>query len=281
MESEDRYVEIDSLERGLLSENSSQNEEDEEVIYSASFEETEEKFVKYQTAQWVLYSLLLILAWGIGLFMLIYIPVRRYILRKDIRSRKLFITQNAIVYKSQVVRPVPFPCFGVLKKEKYVLLPSVADVVIEQALYDLPPEQMTITSKKGSLLVGDGYLQSLFGVYSIRIENVGVRRPPSDDVQIQGVSNPVAFRKAVLTRLANMRSEAFSRQVSAIDDVPNLRIGHSAAAWMSPSKSLRHDSFPHSGELILLQKLEEVGSSVKRVQTLIEEQHCRTSGPTD
>ncbi|KAF5956479.1 hypothetical protein HYC85_003704 [Camellia sinensis] len=266
MESKDRYVEIDSLERGLLSENRSQNEEDEEVIYSASFEETEEKFVKYQTAQWVLYSLLLILAWGIGLFMLIYIPVRRYILRKDIRSRKLFITQNAIVYKgllrimpiAQVVRPVPFPCFGVLKKEKYVLLPSVADVVIEQ-----------------------GYLQSLFGVYSIRIENVGVRRPPSDDVQIQGVSNPVAFRKAVLTRLANMRSEAFSRQVSAIDDVPNLRIGHSAAAWMSPSKSLRHDSFPHSGELILLQKLEEVGSSVKRVQTLIEEQHCRTSGPTD
>ncbi|KAI8017806.1 hypothetical protein LOK49_LG04G00056 [Camellia lanceoleosa] len=256
MEPEDRYVEIDSLERGLLSESSSQNEEDEEVIYSASFEETEEKFVKYQTAQWVLYSLLLILAWGIGLFMLIYIPVRRYILRKDIRSRKLFITQNAIIYK--VVRPVPFPCFGVLKKEKYVLLPSVADVVIEQ-----------------------GYLQSLFGVYSIRIENVGVRRPPSDDVQIQGVSNPVAFRKAVLTRLANMRSEAFSRQVTAIDDAPNLRIGHSAAAWTSPSKSLRHDSFPHSGELILLQKLEEVGSSVKRVQTLIEEQHRRTSGPTD
>ena len=32
----------------------------------------------------------------------------------------------------QVIRPVPFPCFGVLKKEKHVLLPSVADIVIEQ-----------------------------------------------------------------------------------------------------------------------------------------------------
>ena len=32
----------------------------------------------------------------------------------------------------QVTRPVPIPCFGVLKKEKHVLLPSVADVVIEQ-----------------------------------------------------------------------------------------------------------------------------------------------------
>lgn len=32
----------------------------------------------------------------------------------------------------QVSRPVPFPCFGVLKKEKHVLLASVADIVIEQ-----------------------------------------------------------------------------------------------------------------------------------------------------
>jgi hypothetical protein len=38
-------------------------------------------------------------------------------------------------------------------------------------------------------------LQSLFGVYSLRIENVGVRRPPSDDVKILGIANPNAFRK--------------------------------------------------------------------------------------
>uniref|UniRef100_A0A5B6ZSM2 DUF7642 domain-containing protein n=1 Tax=Davidia involucrata TaxID=16924 RepID=A0A5B6ZSM2_DAVIN len=259
MESEDGVVEIGCLEKGLLSDSGRHEDceaEDETVLYTASFEEMEEKFVKYQTAQWVLYSLLLILVWGIGLFMLLYLPVRRYILRKDIRSRKLYVTPNAIVYK--VVRPVPFPCFGVLKKEKHVLLPSVADIVVEQ-----------------------GYLQSLFGVYSIRIENVGVRRPPSDDVQIQGIANPVAFRKAVLTRLSNMRSEVFSRQVSTIEDVPNLRIGYSPAAWMSPSKSFRHDSFPHSGDLIILQKLEEVGSSVKRVQSLIEEQHPHKSEPVD
>ncbi|PSS15440.1 Alanine--tRNA ligase [Actinidia chinensis var. chinensis] len=259
MESKDGDGDIDCLERGLLSENGSRDDceaEDEAVFYTASFEENEENFVKYQTAKWVLYSLLLILAWGIGLFMLIYLPVRRYIMRKDIRSRKLYVTPNAIVYK--VIRPVPFPCFGVLKKEKYVLLPSVADVVIEQ-----------------------GYLQSLFGVYSVRIENIGLQRSPSDDVQIQGVANPRAFRKAVMTRLSNMRSEAFSRQVSTIEDVPNLRIGHSAAVLMSPSKSFKYDSFAHSGELILLQKLEEVGTSVKRVQSLIEEQHPKKSGPTD
>ncbi|KAF5481655.1 hypothetical protein F2P56_002292 [Juglans regia] len=253
MATENEVEEIDSLERGLLSRAGSQEElvteaEEETVLYTASFQEMEENYVKYQTAQWVLYSLLLILAWGIGFFMLLYLPVRRYILRKDIGSRKLYLTQNSIVYK--VTKPVPFPCFGVLKKEKHVLLPSVADLVIEQ-----------------------GYLQSLFGVYSLRIENAGVRRPPSDDVQIQGVADPSAFRKAVLIHLANMRSEVFSRPVSTVEDTPNLR--------GSPSKSLRHDSFPHFGEQVLLQKLEEVGNSVKRIQTLIEDQQSQTSEPID
>ncbi|XVE70746.1 hypothetical protein DITRI_Ditri10aG0095800 [Diplodiscus trichospermus] len=255
----DEVVEIESLERSLLPESVIGEEEreadDEPVLYTASFGEMEEGFVKYQTAQWVLYSLALILAWGIGLFMLLYIPVRRYILRKDIRSRKLYLTPNSIVYK--VTRPVPIPCFGVLKKEKHVLLPSVADVIIEQ-----------------------GYLQSLFGVYSLRIENVGVRRPPSDDVQIQGIANPSAFRKAVLTHLSNMRTEVLFHRVSASEDTPDLRI-RSQAAWLSPARSLKHDAIPHSGDLALLHKLEEVGSSVKRVQTLIEEQHSQTSEPTD
>ncbi|KAJ4708868.1 putative Transmembrane protein [Melia azedarach] len=255
MGSGDEVVEIDSLERGLLSDKRIKDEvDDDTILYTASFQEKEDNFVKYQTVQWLLYSLLLILAWGIGLFMLLYLPVRRYILRKDIQSRKLYVTQDAIVY--EVTRPVPFPCFGVLKKEKHVLLPSVRDIVIEQ-----------------------GYLQSLFGVYSLRIENIGVRRPPSDDVQIQGVANPSDFRKAVLTRLSNMRSEAFSRQASAIEEIPNPKTSISSLTWLSASKPLRHDSSPYSGDLALLQKLEEVGCSVKRVQTLIEEQHCQTSEP--
>ncbi|KDO73822.1 hypothetical protein CISIN_1g024940mg [Citrus sinensis] len=251
MGSRDEVVEIDSLEKGLLSDNGIEREDDDDVLYTASFQEKEDNFVQYQTAQWVLYSLLLILAWGIGLFMLLYLPVRRYILRKDIRSRKLFLTPNAIVYK--VTRPVPFPCFGVLKKEKHVLLPSVQDIVIEQ-----------------------GYLQSLFGVYSLRIENVGVRRPPSDDVQIQGVANPSDFRKAVLTRLSNMTNEVFSREASAIEDVQNPKRSLSSITSMSPSKPSRHD-LSHSGDQVVLQKLEEVGSSVKRVQALIEEQCGQTS----
>ncbi|KAI5445671.1 uncharacterized protein LOC127136034 isoform X2 [Lathyrus oleraceus] len=232
----EEVVEIESLEKSLLEDND--GNEEESVLYEASFKEMEENFVKYQTVQWVLYSLLLILAWGIGLLMLLYIPIRRFILRKDIRSRSLYLTPNAIVYK--VTRPVPFPCFGVLHKEKHVLLHSVADIVVEQ-----------------------GYLQSLFGVYSVRIENVGVRRPPSDDVKILGIANPNDFRKAVMMRLSNIRNEIVSRQSSTLED---------SSHWMS----LRYDS-THSRELLLLQKLEEVGSSVKRMQTLFEEQQSQTS----
>ena len=44
-------------------------------------------------------------------------------------------------------------------------------------------------------MISVGYLQSFFGVYSIRIENVGVRKPPSDDVKITGVAHPHDFRK--------------------------------------------------------------------------------------
>lgn len=32
----------------------------------------------------------------------------------------------------QVNKPFAFPCFGVFKKEKYCILPSISDVVVEQ-----------------------------------------------------------------------------------------------------------------------------------------------------
>ncbi|XP_038879986.1 uncharacterized protein LOC120071681 isoform X2 [Benincasa hispida] len=225
MGSDEEVVEISSLERGLLSECSSDLEpesDDEPVLFTASFQEMEDKFVKYHTAQWVLYSLLLILAWGIGLLMLLYLPV---------------------------TRPVPFPCFGVLKKEKHVLLPSVADIIIEQ-----------------------GYLESLYGVYSIRIENAGVRRPPGDDVHIQGITDPIAFKKAVLMRLSGMRNDGNCPQISTIDEVLNTKA--------SPSTSLKYDPYLYLGEQVL-QKVEEVGSSVKRIQALIEEQRSEVSNTLD
>ncbi|KAI3754145.1 hypothetical protein L1987_53923 [Smallanthus sonchifolius] len=225
MESKDGRV--DNLEKGLLCDC------EDDILYSASFQEAEDDFIKLKTTQWILYSLLLFLAWGFGVLMLLYLPVRRYILRRTIRSRKLYITPDAIVYK--VIKPVPFPCFGALKKEKHLLLACVADVVIEQ-----------------------GYLQSCYGVYSIRIENVGVTRPPTDDVQIEGITNPQAFRKVVLTLLSNMKSEALSC-------IPE-DVGSSRSPMMS-----------NVGELVILQKLEEVGNSLKKVQSLIQERQPKAS----
>lgn len=75
-------------------------EDDEEpILYAASFDELAKNHVKYDTVIWVSISLLLVLAWGIGIVMLLCIPIRRYMLQKDISSRKLYVTASEIVYK--------------------------------------------------------------------------------------------------------------------------------------------------------------------------------------
>ena len=98
----DERVQVDALERHLLtglSSNDYNGSFEDEVLYDASFAEMEDNFVKYQIAQWTLLSLLLIIAWGVGLLMLLYIPIRAYVCRSDFRSRKLYLTPHAVIYK--------------------------------------------------------------------------------------------------------------------------------------------------------------------------------------
>lgn len=71
----------------------------EQILYSVSFEELASNSIKYDTIIWLSISLLLVLAWGIGLLMLLYLPFRRYVLRKDFDSRRLYVTQSEIAYK--------------------------------------------------------------------------------------------------------------------------------------------------------------------------------------
>ena len=71
----------------------------EQILYSASFEGLAKYIIKYETVIWLSISLLLVLAWGVGFLMLLYLPVSRYILRKDIASRQLYVTPSEIVYK--------------------------------------------------------------------------------------------------------------------------------------------------------------------------------------
>ncbi|KAJ3684597.1 hypothetical protein LUZ61_013761 [Rhynchospora tenuis] len=227
MGSNDEAIAVDALERQLLLSSSTptghdkDDDEQEKILYAASFDGEEEdtkRMVRYETAQWVLYSLLLLLAWGIGLLMLLFLPLRIHLSRKQFRSRKLYLTPDAIVYKQSSSTPI------ISKKESYILLPAVADVVVEQ-----------------------DYLQSFFGLYSVRIEFMGLRRPPSDDLKIHGVPLPTHFRKAVLAQLECIRNQGL--------------LGKQAST--SSSSALP------SGDLIL-QKLDEVEGSLKKVHALIE-----------
>lgn len=71
----------------------------EQILYEASFEEFGRYSVQYDTIIWLSISLLLVLAWGFGIIMLLYLPYRRYVLQKDFSSRRLYVTPRKIVYK--------------------------------------------------------------------------------------------------------------------------------------------------------------------------------------
>lgn len=83
-------------------------DEDEEadsssrIIYTASFDELAGNYIQYETIIWLSISLLLVLAWGIGVIMLLYLPFKRYVLQKDISSRKLYVTPAEIIYKVEL-----------------------------------------------------------------------------------------------------------------------------------------------------------------------------------
>lgn len=280
MGSLNKTINGDQLEVKLLTDALSFQEDDEggdggRILYRASFDEFEESYVNYQTTKWLLYSLLLILAWGVGFIMLLYLPLRRYIVRQEFRSRELYVTSRAIVYK--VKQPVFLPCFGVTRREKHTLLPLVTDVVIEQ-----------------------GCLQSVFGLFSIRIENAGLRCTlPVDEAQILGVVNPKHFRRVVLMIASSIRKERLANKMTTLaipnnneEELPTFSSeirssrnrarpygGSGPASWqMSPVNRIEelNSCEPASGE-ILLQKLEDVGNSVKRVEILIENQQYHPS----
>lgn len=265
------------MEAQLLScnvEQQQQEDEDEEggarVLYRASFEDKEERIVGYQSMQWVLLSLVLLLAWGVGFLMLLYLPFRRYTVRQDVRSRRLYVTSNAIVYK--VEKPIFLPCFGVNRWEKHILLSLVTDVAIEQ-----------------------GCLQSAYGIHSIKIENASRRKPPpGDDLQIVGVDNPRMFRKVVLMALSNLRrDQGTGRRSGGIKSVHDELVDDRASftprspsqnwAWQqgtglsswqmsySPMNEVPYESPCVVSGDVLMRKLDDIGNSIKRIEVLIEQ----------
>lgn len=238
------------------------------ILYRATFDELEDSHVNYDAVLWILISLLLSMAWGIGILMLLYLPIRRYIIRKDIQSRSLYVTSHTIVYK--VTRPAFLPCLGFTKVEKHVLLSLVTDVIIEQ-----------------------GCLQAAYGIHTIRVENLAHGKlTPVDEFQIQGVVNPRNFRKVILAEASKFGPEAGSvaydpyRQDILIAN-PSLKNvqegpGSQSSSWRIPysPRKVTHDvGSLGSGDMLLIHKLDEVERSVKRIEALVEHSQSTEASP--
>lgn len=232
------------------------------ALYTASFEELAQNHVQCDTIIWVLISLLLVLAWGIGVVMLLYLPIRRYVLLKDISSRKLYVTPNKIVYKAR--RPSFLPFLGFAKIEKHIPLHMVIDIIMEQ-----------------------GCLQSLYGIHTLRIESIAHgKAAPVDELQFQGVSNPGLLRKVIITEAAKSIQEARSwkpavyfgegpstpTRMRSLTEVP--AIDRKSPSWKvkaSPRRSLLEAGGLIPAE-VLLNKLEEIKQAVKKIESFVGNQ---------
>ncbi|EXB51637.1 hypothetical protein L484_012930 [Morus notabilis] len=193
----------------------------EPILYSASFDELGENIIQY-------------------------------ILRKDISSRKLYVTPSEIVYK--VSRPSFIPFLGITTIEKRRPLSLVIDIIIEQ-----------------------GCLQSIYGIHTFRVESIAHgKAAPTDELQIQGVSDPSILRK--LRRLCLM----LVKVGGTAEGETGVRVGsltEGPAILRSPVKSVKMTASPRYSPMdrrgivpgdLLIHKLEEVNKSVKKLEFLIE-----------
>uniref|UniRef100_A0A6N2MC47 DUF7642 domain-containing protein n=1 Tax=Salix viminalis TaxID=40686 RepID=A0A6N2MC47_SALVM len=110
----------------------------------------------------------------VGIILLLCLPIRRFMLQKDISSRKLYVTANEIVYKFS--RP-SILFWRVTTIEKRAPLSLVIDIIIEQ-----------------------GCLQSFYGLHTFRIESIAHgKAAPVDELRVQGVTDPGVLRKVIIT----------------------------------------------------------------------------------
>ncbi|KAE8697567.1 digalactosyldiacylglycerol synthase 2 [Hibiscus syriacus] len=196
----------------------------EPILYAASFEELARNYLQYDTIIWVSISLLLVLAWGVGIIMLLYLPFRRYV------SRPSFI-----------------PFWGTITMEKHVPLSKVIDIIIEQ-----------------------GWLQSVYGIHTFRVESIA-----------HGKAAPVDELQASLWRL-EIRSSYFLQVIVRETAKAIQEVGKSwKLSTVTTSASPRHSSMERRatmpGELVM-QKLDEVTKSVKKIEFLIEKSQASSEG---
>ncbi|XP_042399240.1 uncharacterized protein LOC121989326 [Zingiber officinale] len=270
-----------------VSEVGDEEETSGKVIYAASFEELSRNHVQYDTVVWVLISLLLVLACGVGIVMLLYLPVRRYVLQKDIASRRLYITSDEIVYK--VTRPSILPLLGLIKVEQRIPLHVVIGIVIEQGYVKIGEQLVGIFTKDLNEVWVDhlcnklGCLQSIYGVHTFRIECITHgKAAPVGELQFQGVSNPRLLRKVIILEatkriqeVGNWKLTSFSGDVLSTPTMRSTDVSNSNR-WKSPSMKVKaspRHAFSEargvvSGDL-LLHKIEEVKESVQKLGSML------------
>lgn len=261
----DGIREMGSSKELLLSDPVSEldGDEDEDVsrqiLYVASFEEFASSIVMYDTIIWVSISLLLVLAWGVGVIMLLYLPMRRYVLSKDLSSRELYVTPSDVVYK--VSRPSFIPFWGVVKHERRIPLSLAIDIIIEQ-----------------------GCLQAMFGIHTFRLESVAQGKASYvDELQIQGVSNPELLRKVIVKEASKAIQDASSTwgaamrgtepgtpaQMRSFTEGNVLRTPRNWKAMNSPRPSLAEQRGLNR-TVVLINKMDEVSKSIKKLERIVE-----------
>ncbi|XP_024992860.1 uncharacterized protein LOC112526700 isoform X2 [Cynara cardunculus var. scolymus] len=231
----------------------------EQILYAASFEEFASSIIMYDTIIWVSISLLLVLAWGVGVIMLLYLPMRRYVLSKDLSSRELYVTPSEVVYK--VSRPSFIPFWGVVNLERRIPLALAIDIIIEQ-----------------------GCLQAMFGIHTFRFESIGQGKASYvDELQLQGVSNPELLRKVIVKEASKVIQDAGrSWRVSVHGAEPespsHIRSFTEASNLRSPRRSWQavgspRASFAEQRGVIradwLINKMEEVSKSMKKIEGIV------------
>ncbi|KAJ8450191.1 hypothetical protein Cgig2_033385 [Carnegiea gigantea] len=228
----DGIPEASSSNDALLSSQASEADGDEEtdssarIVYMASFDELAEKYLQYDTIIWISISLLLVLAWGAGVIMLLYLPYKRYVLQKDISSRKLYITPAEIVYKVAFVED--FACIHI-----------------------------------GGLL-HLGCLESVFQLHTFRVESIPCGGAAAvDELQVQGVSSPGILRKAIISEASKVIQSSMTH-ISFLAERPfNSRAPSKSWKVANAPHTLAAECMGLASRDLLLHKLDDINESVK------------------
>lgn len=168
-----------------------------------------------------------------------------------------FISLSSLV---KVSRPSYIPFWGTITIERRLPLSLVIDIIIEQ-----------------------GCLQSIYGVHTFQVESIARgKASPVDVLQAQGISDPDLLRKVIITEASKISRDlrkSWNPMAPSIDVENMARMpatNEGPVVLRSPSRSHKMIRSPHSSSVerrigggLLLNKLEGVNKSVKRLELLI------------